>query len=110
MKRLFDQGTPVPLKQFLAGHVVYTAYELGWSALKNGDLLSAAESNGFELLVTTDTSLRYQQNLTNRKIAIVVLSTTSWPRIKAAAPSILRLINSIKAGEFLELKIPNLSR
>jgi len=109
VKLLFDQGTPVPLKQFLTGHVVYTAYNLGWSALKNGDLLSAAGLNGFELLITTDTSLRYQQNLAYRKIAIVVLSTTSWPRIKVAASSILSQINSMQTGEFLELKIPDLS-
>jgi hypothetical protein len=61
---------------------VSTAYELGWSTLKNGELLAAAECNGFDVFVTTDTNLAYQQNLSNRKIAIVVLSTTSWPRIQ----------------------------
>jgi glutamate racemase len=61
---------------------VSTAYELGWATLKNGELLAAAENSGFEVLVTTDTNLQYQQNLNQRKIAIVVLSTTSWPRIQ----------------------------
>ena len=76
MKVLFDQGTPVPLRTHFTSHHVSTAYELGWSTLKNGELLAAAESNGFEVFVTTDASLAYQQNLSNRKIAIVVLSTT----------------------------------
>lgn len=59
MKILFDQGTPVPLRRFLSDHVVDTAYEQGWSALTNGDLLSMAEQNGYDLLITTDQNLRY---------------------------------------------------
>lgn len=76
MKVLFDQGTPVPLRGQISAHRVSTAYELGWATLKNGELLAAAENSGFEVLVTTDTNLQYQQNLTQRKIALVVLSTT----------------------------------
>jgi len=79
MRVLFDQGTPAPLRHLLPGHVVSTAYELGWSTRKNGELLAAAEGQAFEVLVTTDTNLKYQQNLAARRIAIVVLSTTSWP-------------------------------
>jgi hypothetical protein len=60
---LFDQGTPAPLRHLLLNHQVVTAYELGWSALKNGELLAAAELQGFQVLVTTDTHLKYQQNL-----------------------------------------------
>jgi hypothetical protein len=82
---LFDQGTPAPMRHLLAGHVVTTANELGWSALKNGELLAAAEGEGFELFVTTDTNLKYQQNLFGRRIGIVVLDTTSWPRIKGCS-------------------------
>ena len=70
-----------------------TAYELGWSTLKNGELLAAAEGNGFDVFVTTDTNLAYQQNLSNRKIAIVVLSTTSWPRIQKSVAAILSAID-----------------
>jgi predicted nuclease of predicted toxin-antitoxin system len=83
VKILFDQGTPAPLRDFLLNHDVSTAYELGWSTLKNGELLNTAETNSFEVFITTDTNLRYQQNLIQRKIAIVVLNTTSWPRIKS---------------------------
>ena len=66
MRVLFDQGTPVPLRHSLAEPEVTTAYELGWSTLKNGELLEAAEDAGFEVLVTTDLNLRYQQNLDSR--------------------------------------------
>ena len=63
MKILFDQGTPAPLRRYLAGHSVDTAYERGWSDLRNGDLLTEAEINGYDLLITTDQNMRYQQNL-----------------------------------------------
>ena len=82
MRILFDQGTPAPLRQHLLGHTVDTVYERGWSTLKNGALLSIAEQAGYDVLVTTDQQLRYQQNLTGRRLAIVLLLTTSWPRIQ----------------------------
>jgi glutamate racemase len=89
LKVLFDQGTPVPLRGHISAHHVSTAYELGWATLKNGELLAAAEKSGFEVLVTTDTNLQYQQNLNQRKITNVVLSTTSWPRIKKNITAII---------------------
>jgi hypothetical protein len=84
---------------------VSTAYELGWSTLKNGELLAAAESNGFEVFVTTDTNLAYQQNLSNRAIAIVVLSTTSWPRIQKSVANIVNAINQAKPGSYQSILI-----
>jgi predicted nuclease of predicted toxin-antitoxin system len=72
MRLLFDQGTPVPLRSHLPDHLVATAYEKGWSALTNGELLSRAEAEGFDAIVTTDQNLRYQQNLTGRKISVIV--------------------------------------
>ena len=106
MKILFDQGTPAPLRDLLPNHDVSTAYELGWSTLKNGELLSAAESNGFEVFITTDTNLRYQQNLIQRKIGIVVLSTTSWPRIKPSTSEIIAAVNQSASNSFIEVNIP----
>lgn len=73
MNILFDQGTPVPLRLQLVGHSVTTVYEQGWSTLSNGALLQRAEQAGYDLLITTDQNLRYQQNLTGRQIAILVL-------------------------------------
>ena len=80
MRVLFDQGKPAPLRRVLPLHIVETAFERGWSTLVNGELLSAAEAAGFDVLVTTDMNLRYQQDLASRRIAIVLLTSTSWPR------------------------------
>jgi len=101
---LFDQGTTVPLRKNLSEHDVQTAAERGWSALSNGQLLAAAEST-FDLLITTDQSLSYQQNLKNRRLAILFLTTTSWPRIRDDADRIRQAANSITAGEYRELTI-----
>ncbi|MBU0500139.1 MAG: hypothetical protein KJ558_10625 [Gammaproteobacteria bacterium] len=103
---LFDQGTPVPLRHFLPGHQVSTAYELGWSGLTNGDLLQQAESHGFELLVTTDRNLRYQQTLSSRRIAIVVLGCTSWPRISRVVSQVVAAVEGSKTNSYTEVPIP----
>jgi hypothetical protein len=92
---LFDQGSPVPLRQSLTHHEVATAYDLGWSRLKNGELLDAAENEGFEALVSTDLNFKYQQNLKSRRIALVVLSTPSWPRIERAVASVVLAVDSV---------------
>lgn len=82
MKReLLDQGAPVPFREHLTDLLVDTAFERGWSTLKNGELLAEAETAGYSVLVTTDKNLRYQQNLAGRRIAIVALGTTSWPQL-----------------------------
>jgi predicted nuclease of predicted toxin-antitoxin system len=103
---LLDQGTPAPLRRLLADHEVATAHERGWATMKNGDLLAAAEAAGFEIFVTTDKNLQYQQNLETRVIAIVVLSTTSWPRIQAAAGAVVLAIGAVASGSFTEVSIP----
>ena len=81
---LFDQGTPVGIRHFLAGHRVKTAHEQGWSTLLNGELLRLAEEAGFDVLLTTDKNLAYQQNLSRRKIAVVVLGRSKWSLIQQA--------------------------
>ena len=106
MRLLFDQGTPVPLRRSLSGHDVATAYELGWSTITNGDLIRLAEQEGYELLITTDTNLRYQQNLKDRNLAILVLTTTSWPRIRQVTDRIEATIALIETGGYEELSIP----
>jgi hypothetical protein len=106
MRILFDQGTPVPLRQALTGHVVETAFDRGWSELQNGELLESAEAAGFEIFVTTDQRLRYQQDLSLRKIAILVLTTTSWPRIQPHAKSVVAAIEDLKSGGYRELSFP----
>jgi hypothetical protein len=99
---VFDQGTPAPLRLAVADHEVSTAFELGWSRLDNGELLAAAEGE-FDLLVTTDRNLKYQQDLTGRDLAILVLPTTSWPRIQRHASDIASEIATMRRGEYREL-------
>jgi hypothetical protein len=103
---LFDQGTPVPLRQSLMHHEVTTTYERDWSRMKNGELLDAAEKQGFEVLVTTDSNLKYQQNLKSRRIAIVVLSTPSWPRTQRAVAKIVGAVDAASEGSYAEVEIP----
>ncbi len=106
MKLLFDQGTPVPLRKYLPDHSVETSYERGWSNVSNGELLKRAEAEGFDALITTDQNLRYQQNLTGRRISIVVLMTISWPRIKSHLAIVIPAINGLLPGSYLEISIP----
>ena len=100
---LFDQGTPVPLRDALQGHAVETAYERGWATLQNGELLAAAERDGFDLLVTTDRNLKYQQSLAGRRVGVVVLGTTSWPRFRAALPRVRQAVDACQSGGCVEL-------
>lgn len=106
MRVLFDQGTPTPLRKCLVSHQVVTTFELGWSTLTNGELLEQAEAAGFEVFVTTDQRLRYQQNLKGRTIAVIVLTTTSWPRILQVASAISDAVGSVVAGLYIEIPIP----
>jgi hypothetical protein len=105
VKVLFDQGTPTPLRRALVGHAVETAYERGWSVLKNGELIAAAEAAGFEVFVTTDKQLKYQQNLKARTLSIIVLLTTSWPRIQASLPAVGEAVNCAVAGGYVEVMV-----
>ena len=104
MKLLFYQGTPVPHRRHLHPHLVDTASELGWAEMQNGDLLAAAESAGYDALVTTDQNLRYQQNLTSRKIVIIVLRTTSWPRIRVKVDVVMEALIDLPPGSYIELE------
>ena len=105
MKILFDQGTPVPLRRYLSEHQISTAYEKGWHNLSNGELLRTTEEAGYQLLITTDQNLRYQQNLRERKVAIIVLLSTSWPRIQLHIDQINNMVNIISEGGYAEIPI-----
>jgi hypothetical protein len=108
MRVLFDQGTPVGIRHVLEGHFVRTAHEEGWSTLQNGELLESAEDAGFDVLVTTDTSLPHQQNLTGRKLAVVILSKNRWKLIKSKLAEITAAVTSAKPGTFSVVEIPDL--
>ena len=104
---LFDHGTPKGLIRALPGHTVHTAQARGWDTLSNGALLNAAEEAGFELLLTTDRRIRYQQNLRGRRIALVVLTgSTKWSRVGQHADRIAAAVASATPSSYAEVEIP----
>jgi predicted nuclease of predicted toxin-antitoxin system len=104
MKILFDQGTPVPLRRFLDGHEVDTVFEKGWDRLTNGDVLAVAILNGYEILISTDQNLRHQQDLRQVRLGIVVLMTTSWPRISQNTAAVAMAVEHAQAGGLIEVR------
>ena len=100
MKIIFDQNVPRALARNLGPHQVTRSAEKGWQELKNGDLLAAAEAAGFDLLITCDQNLEYQQNLTGRKIAIIALSTNNWPLIRERAEAVVTAVAKAKPGTY----------
>ena len=105
MRILFDQGTPAPLRRQLDDHVVDTAAERGWSDLDNGDLIDSAEQAGYEVLIATDQNLRYQQNFAGRRLAVVVLLSTAWPKVRLRVEEIRTALDQIGPGELREVPI-----
>ncbi len=105
MKIVFDHGTPAPLRHLLAGHVVSTAFELGWATLENGELLRRA-ANDFDILITTDQNLRYQQDVSHLPVAILVLPTTSWPKVRQHVAHVIEAIAEALPGEYREIIFP----
>jgi len=104
---LFDNGTPRTLARYLIDHHTVTeARARGWGELENGELLIVAEAAGFEVLLTTDRNLRYQQNLAGRKIALVVLGQGRWSAIKRHIAEVLTAINAARPGSYTEVQIP----
>ena len=96
---LFDHGTPRGLALALTDHTVTEAKAMGWDQLNNGELLKVAGEAAFDLLLTTDQRIRYQQNLTGRKIAIVVLSgSTKWSRVRLHGERIAAAVDAATPG------------
>jgi len=106
MRILFDHGTPSGIARSLAGHDVTEAIERGWHTISNGELLQVAEAAGFDLLLTTDKGIRYQQNLAGRKIAIVVLSNSTWRIVRVYLDRIALVVSEATPGSYSEADIP----
>jgi len=103
---LFDHSTPAPLIPFLEGHTVTKAKDAGWDKLANGELLKAAQEAGFELLVTTDKNMAFQQDLKSRTIAVVVLGDSQWTVVQRYVRKIAASVNAAAPGSFVEVDIP----
>ena len=103
---LFDNGTPRGLARFLTSHSVEEARTRRWEELSNGELIDVAEQAGFEVMVTTDKNIRYQQNLKARKIALVVLGNSQWPMVQLYLDRIAVAVNAATPGSYIEVDIP----
>jgi hypothetical protein len=104
---LFDHVTPSGIARFLPAHTVTKAKDRGWDTLTNGDLLTEAERAGFDVLLTADKNMRYQQNLRGRRIAIIVLSTPQWPVVRLYVERVAAAVNAAKPGSCTEVEIPS---
>ena len=103
MKVLFDHNVPRKLRSSLEEHEVRTAEEMQWHELANGDLISAAETAGFELMVTCDKNLSYQQNLKGRSLALIVLAVNNWNILKGHTDRIAASVARATPGSFQEI-------
>jgi hypothetical protein len=103
---IFDNSTPAPLAAFLTGHAISMCPKLGWAKLENGELLDTAEAAGFELMITADQNLKYQQNLTKRRIALIVLGSNDWSIVKDYAAVIAAGVDAATPGSYVFIEIP----
>ncbi len=103
MKVIFDENVPLPLQQFLAGHTVTTVQLEGWAGIGNGELLKLVDGR-FDVLVLADKNLRYQQELKQRRVALVELPTNRWPVLKSLAQEIARAVENSTPGGYTTVK------
>ena len=103
MKILLDHCVPAPLQRFLPANEVRTAHELHWETLRNGELIAAAEQASFDLLITADQHWSHQQNLSGRKLAILVLRTNNWVELRVSVADIAAAVSAITSGEYREM-------
>lgn len=113
MRILFDKNVPAGVRRFLVQYEVHTFVEMQWpDQLENGELLKSAEESGFDVLVTSDQNIRYQQNLTGRKLALVVLGSKIWPIVREHGAPIAAAVDGAAPGSycFIEMPVPPKSR
>ena len=106
MRILFDHDVPRPLRRHLTDHEVDTAKERGWAELSNGELLNEAEREGYQVLITADQKMTYQQNIARRTFGVVVLMSNNWPQVREKVAAIQTALEGIDPGELREVPIP----
>jgi predicted nuclease of predicted toxin-antitoxin system len=109
LRILFDKNVPVGVRRFLLKHEVHTVVEMRWpDQLENGELLKVTEQSDFDVMVTSDQNIRYQQNLTGRKLALVVLGSNIWPVVQQHGAAITAAVDAATAGSygFIEMLLP----
>ena len=106
MRILFDHNAPRQLRRHLVGHDVDLAEERGWAALDNGALLDRAEEAGYEVVITADRNMPYQQNIASRSLALIVLGANRWPLIEPRIADISNALEGVQPGDVREIPIP----
>ncbi len=107
MRILFDKNVPVGVRRFLSEHEVSTFVEMQWyPQLENGELLTAAEAAGFDVMVTSDQNIVYQQNLTRRRLALVVLGSNIWPIVRDHGATITAKVDAATPGSYAFIEMP----
>ena len=107
--RILFKNVPVGLRRFLLNHEVHIVVEMQWpEQLENGELLRVAERSGFDVMVTSDQNIRYQQNLTGQKLALVVLGSNTWPLVRDYGTAISAKVDLATPGsyDFIEMPVP----
>jgi hypothetical protein len=107
LRILFDNNVPVGVRRFLDNHEVRTIVEMKWPPqIDNGELLKAAEAAAFDVMVTSDQNIRYQQDLTGRNLALVVLGSNIWPIVRGHGPVIAATVDAARPGSYAFIEMP----
>ncbi len=103
---LLDHCVPKPLRRWLSGHEVRTCHEEGWGEFRNGELIAAAEAAGFDVFITADKNLRYQQNIALRRLAIIELPTNRLSLLPFLVPALQQALTGATPGSYHEISLP----
>jgi hypothetical protein len=108
LRVLFDKNVPYSLRRHLIGYQVQTADDEGWGQISNGELIGCAEKAGYQIILTCDQNIQYQQNMARRKISMVVLGSNIWPSIQPRIAEIMAALKRVSPGsfEFIEIAPP----
>jgi len=106
LRVLFDKNVPYGTRYFLSNHQVETVDDHGWSRISNGELLETAEAAGFEVVITADQNIVYQQTLEGRKVALVVLGSNIWPIVRSHETAIRERVNAAVPGSYTFIEMP----
>jgi len=111
LRILFDKNVPVGVRHFLTQHEVFTFATLQWHPqLENGELLQLAEESGFDVMITCDQNIKYQQNLAGRRLALVILGSNIWPIVRNYAAAIISAVEAAQRGSFAFIEMPRPSK
>jgi predicted nuclease of predicted toxin-antitoxin system len=108
LRVLFDKNVPYGLRRFLGKHEIESVDDRGWARLRNGDLLRTAEDAGFEVVITADQNIVYQQNLRGRTVSLIVLGSNIWPIVQQHATEIAVQVRKARPESyaFIEMSVP----